>query len=394
MIPRGITPPKTKSTANVAFAVVVCVSYLAMISNAFEALTTTSLVWLLVLGTVYTALGIYGYEIATRSRSYRLLSAYFIIQLGLGATIVALGRGAGFNAILLLPLAGQAVVALPQYGALAVSIGIMLGYISAIYATTGNLSTLWDNLVTFLAGLVFIVVFTQLTVDEGKARAEVERLAVELESANRRLREYAAQAEELATSRERNRLAREIHDGLGHYLTTIHVQLQAAEAVFNSDPRRARNALEKARALTQTALADVRRSVGALRTSEPTLPLPERLKALLSELHEPDLRVELSVTGAPRPLAPTVETACYRAAQQRLNNIRKHSQAAHALLSLDYSQPDRLCLSLSDDGSGTGDASGGFGLIGIRERLELIGGSLVIHTAPRQGFLLQIEVPG
>ncbi len=113
---------------------------------------------------------------------------------------------------------------------------------------------------TFLVGLIFLVGFSQ-------AMKNVERARAELDTANRQLRDYAAQSEELATVRERNRIAREIHDGLGHYLTTIHMQIQAARSILATDQPRADQTLAKAQQLSQEALGDIRRSVAALRVT-------------------------------------------------------------------------------------------------------------------------------
>ncbi len=87
------------------------------------------------------------------------------------------------------------------------------------------------------------MVFTQMALDEEKSRREVERLVDKLETANVKLRKYADEVEELAIIQERNRLAREIHDGLGHYLTTIHMQLQAAEVIIDKDRDKAMSAI-------------------------------------------------------------------------------------------------------------------------------------------------------
>src|SRR5512140_1806651 len=99
---------------------------------------------------------------------------------------------------------------------------------------------------SFGIAVMFVAFFSRLTLAEQRAREEVERLAAELAEANRKLRNYAVQAEELATTKERNRLAREIHDTLGHYLTVINVQLSAAQAVMETDHQRAADALGKA----------------------------------------------------------------------------------------------------------------------------------------------------
>ncbi len=247
----------------------------------------------------------------------------------------------------------------------------------------------------YLAGIVFVVVFTQVAVSERRTRAEVERLAAELGEANRKLREYAVQAEELATAKERNRVAREIHDSLGHYLTVINVQIEAARAVMQSDRERALDALSKAQTLTQEGLAEVRRSVAALRAS-PTesRPLPEVVATLVDECRASGILTESLVTGTPRPLPPQAELTLYRAAQEGLTNVRKHAHASRADLTLDYSDAARVRLVVQDNGVGGNGSSGGFGLLGLRERVQLLGGQVRTRTAAGQGFTLEVEVPG
>ena len=390
---------KAGGIGDVAFAVVVSVSYLAMISASFESITITTLVVLMALGILYTLMGIYGYGYVSRRRSLFPLVAYFALQIPLGGLIVALGRGAGFNALLMLPLAGQAVTLLPQTGVYAASIAILLAYIAAVQHFSGGLANLWNNLITFLAGLIFVVVFVQMTSQQEKARKEVERLAQELEEANRRLRQYAIQAEELATTRERNRMAREIHDGLGHYLTTIHMQIQAAQAVMDSNHARAMDALEKARSLAQSALVDVRQSVAALRAPPgQSRLLSEALEILLRDCRDGGLQAELMVTGQPRPLSPPVDLTCYRTVQEGLVNVRKHAHATRVLVRLDYSDLTWVNLSVEDNGAGsngttTDEAGSGYGLLGVRERVHLLGGEMTTTQAEGGGFILSIEVP-
>ena len=391
--PRNIV--KTGGSGDVAFAIVVSFSYLAMITASIESLTSTSVIGLMVIGTLYTLIGIYGYAYVASHPSGLIFLAYFVVQILLSGLIVTLGKGAGFNALLMLPLAGQAVVLLPPRGVYATSISILLVYIGAVDIYSGGLTTLWNNLITFLAGLVFVVVFTQLTVEQQKARAQVERLANELEAANRQLREYAVQAEELATTRERNRLAREIHDGVGHYLTTIFMQIQAAEAVLDGDRSRALDAMDKAKNLTQTALADVRRSVAALRSPlEKDGPLTEMLAGLVTNCQATGLQSELKINGTPRPLSPQVVQTCFRTVQEGLNNVQKHAHASQVTVSLDFSDAERLRLRIEDNGTGSDESSGGFGLLGLRERVHLVDGELETLSTPGEGFILSIEVPG
>lgn len=233
-----------------------------------------------------------------------------------------------------------------------------------------------------------MVLFTLATVREREGRAELDEV-------NRQLRQYAAQVEELATVKERNRLAREIHDGLGHYLTAINVQIEAARAVMDGDRPRALDALHKAQTLTQEGLAEVRRSVAALRAS-PTesRPLPEAVAVLVEECRAAGIATELVVNGEARPLPPQAELTLYRAAQEGLTNVRKHAHVSSASVRLDYRGDGSVRLTVQDDGVGSDEASGGFGLLGVRERVQLLGGKVDIRTAPGQGFTLEVEVPG
>src|SRR5205085_6155620 len=165
---------------------------------------------------------------------------------------------------------------------------------------------------TYGTGIVFVVVFTRIAASERKARAE-------LGAANRRLREYAAQVEELATTKERNRLAREIHDSLGHYLTVVNVQIAAAQTLLAHDQPRALDHLCKAQLLTQEGLAEIRRSVAALRASPiESRPLAEALAMLVEQWNAAGLSVSLTVDGTIRSLTPQANLTLYRAAQESL----------------------------------------------------------------------------
>jgi len=99
------------------------------------------------------------------------------------------------------------------------------------------------------------------------------------------------------------------------------------------------------------------------------------------------------VTGAPRPLPLPAKQALFRAAQEGLTNVRKHAQATRAEVTLDYRQ-EVVRLAVRDDGLGAEGASGGFGLVGVRERVHLLGGRVRVRTAPGRGFSLEVEAPG
>ena len=246
-----------------------------------------------------------------------------------------------------------------------------------------------------LGAAAFAAVVTTLLVREQEARAELAR-------AHGHLREYAVQAERLATVQERNRVARDIHDGLGHALTVVQMQIKAARAVLETDPARADGVLAKAQVQAEEALAEVRRSVGALRERQPSVPLPAALRALADEVSAAGVPTGVEVTGTQRRLGDDAEESLFRAAQEGLTNVRKHAGATRAELMLDYTRPAAVRLEVRDDGAGVpaagppgnGAAAAGFGLVGVRERAAQAGGRMSLESAPGRGATLSVEVPG
>lgn len=387
-------PIRVGSNADLAFAVVVLTSYFATFS-AIRQTTAIELILMITFGIAYLLIGIYGYAEVRESDHLNHQLAYFFIQIPLGCLIIYLGKGAAYNALLLLPLMAHAVILLPSRWSYAMGAAILLGYIITIRSFSPDWQMVWNGFPIFLAGLVFISVFTQSAVSEERARAEVERLVGELTSANQQLRAYAVQVEELAIAKERNRLAREIHDGLGHYLTTIHMQIQASKAIMKTDPQKAFDALDKALDLTHQALADVRQSVAALRSPVMLdLTLPDMIAELVKNVDAGGIRTSLDIQGEARTLSPQVRLTLYRSAQEALNNSVKHSQATRVSVRLDFQAKDEVVLTVEDNGQGTDQLDGGFGLIGMKERVTLLNGDIKIQTAKGQGFKVEIRLPG
>lgn len=390
----SISSVRTGGDFDLAFAVVVLASFFATFSSLREA-SPLQIVLLISLGTAYLAIGIYGYAYSSRSNSELTKSIYFALQIPLGAMIVYLGKGAGFNAMVLLPLAGHAVVLLPRRMGYAAHFFIVAAYVAAVYSFGGGFQTVWEGLPIFVAGLIFIVVFTQMALNEAASRREVERLVGELTVANQQLREYAIQIEDLATIKERNRLAREIHDGLGHYLTTIHMQLQAANAVTSRDQHRATEIIHKAQALTQAALEDVRQSVAALqsKTNEQKT-LNELISNLLDSARMFQIEPVFKTLGQQRDLAVPARWMLFRAAQEGVSNTCKHAKAKHLWITLDYSDLNLIRLEVKDDGQGVNNIGAGFGLTGLKERVHLLDGTFEIITEIDKGFSFEITIPG
>lgn len=342
------------------------------------------------LGAIYVALGVLSNDFLLCGGKRTPFLLYYLVQGALLTAMVFLSPSRGFFGMIVLPLVSQGIFDLRTRNAV----------LNGVYLMGANVAVWWidfgwgaaiEAIYNYSAGFAFTIAFTLITKRALNSREREEKLRLEIESAHEQLKVYAATAEDLATTRERNRVAREIHDGVGHYLTVVKTQLDAAAALIPTQPDRARDAVVKAAKLTGEALDDVRRSVGALRTDTTRPPLPAALKQLAT-LGEPV--PALAVEGTPRPLPPAVEHALYRAAQEGLTNIRKHARATTSLLRLDFREPQRVRLELADNGVGANGTNGtGYGLTGLRERIELLGGTVESGNRAAGGFALTVEVP-
>ena len=330
------------------------------------------------------SVGAYGWiERQAPSRRHGVAAAYIVVQLALGYLLYGLA-GAGVGAtLLLMVLVSQSVLLLPLPAAAVVAAAVPLVHIGMSWG-----DGLRNGLGMFAAA-AFTAVVTELLRREQRAR-------VDLADANGRLRGYAAQAEELATTQERNRVARDIHDGLGHHLTVVQMQVQAARAVLPSDPAKADAALARAQQQATEALAEVRRSVAALREPRTMPPLGTALTALAADTSAAGVQTELQVTGIVRALPPDVEESLFRAAQEGLTNVRKHAAAGRARLLLAYGDDGTVSLEVGDDGVGTAGAveGAGFGILGVRERAARLGGFVDVVSDPGRGTTVRVAVPG
>ncbi len=227
--------------------------------------------------------------------------------------------------------------------------------------------------------------------------AEQERQqTVALSAANAKLREQASSAEQLATARERNRLARDLHDTLAHSLAGLVVQLQAIDTLLKAEPDAARSELAKARQLAHTGLQEARQAIQDLRANPiEDLGLARALEREAIDFGErADVQVEVHVTDPKRPLANDIAAQVLRIAQEAFNNVEHHADAQRVSVAL--TQTERgVQLSVADDGRGFTDEHVGddrFGLKGMRERAEMIGADLQITSAVGRGTTVELTV--
>ena len=204
-----------------------------------------------------------------------------------------------------------------------------------------------------------------------------------------------------AVTRERMRVARELHDAVAHNISVIAIQAGAADGIVERDPERAARCAELIETVAREALGELDRLVDALDTGEdrPTASQPTlaRVDALATRARDAGVPVELTVEGEPAALPAGVDLAAYRIVQEALANAAKHAGPARARVVVRY-EPRAVELEIADDGRGAGRASarrngGGHGLIGIRERVALYGGTLDVGPRPTGGFLVHARLP-
>jgi signal transduction histidine kinase len=328
---------------------------------------------------LYLVLGISGFDYARRRSNLPISLAYLLIEFAIGMGINRLAWQ-GSLPLILLPLAAQAIVLLPRLLAAGMCLLVVAG-------VSGSLSWVpaWPqwlrNVAQAAAAVVFVVVYVGAAQRERQARQRTEALAAEVAL--------------LAAANERNRMAREIHDTLGHYLTVIHVQLEAARAVIGLDPERGLLAVTRAQTLAKDGLTAVRQSVRALREEGSVDGIAEQIASIVESARDERFSVVLTISGAPRPVSAAVALALHRTTLEALTNVRKHADAANVEIELAFRDDGLVQLRVHDDGKGAVEETvgTGFGLRGIRERAEQLKGRATCRMAPNQGFTLDVELP-
>jgi signal transduction histidine kinase len=232
-----------------------------------------------------------------------------------------------------------------------------------------------------------------------RQRAERDRLIADLQEAHRQLQAAAARDVELAALRERNRLAREMHDSLGHALVLIAVKIEAAQRLQAVDAARAAEEWEDTKALVRSTMADLRNSLAGLRLRAlEERSLPDALADLCGEMERRSaVAVTCRVDPAASGLDGAIQEALYRVAQEGLANVSRHAHARHAWLTLTVGAAEAL-VEIADDGIGLaaalrGGSSDSYGILGMRERVAALDGSLTLGPHQGGGTVLRAYLP-
>jgi signal transduction histidine kinase len=268
-----------------------------------------------------------------------------------------------------------------------------------------NLGLLWSfsapSTSPFQGGLVVtltqVVTLIALGFSISYLMSRLRQQQQSLEAANIRLTHYASTLEHLATSQERNRVARELHDTLAHTLSGLSVQLETVKAYWDVDQQAARSILDKSLTAAHSGLEETRRALKALRASPlDDLGLAMATSNMVEEAAaRSNLTLDLSVTDKMPALSPDVEQCIYRVAQEAVTNVVKHANAKNLTVKLEFIE-GKVTLMVSDNGVGfdleKSEKTSQFGLAGMQERAQLIGGELKIVSKPGGGTTIQLTV--
>lgn len=201
-------------------------------------------------------------------------------------------------------------------------------------------------------------------------------------------------SDELSVAQERARLARELHDSIGHSLTIGAVQLEAAQVLLQTaQQEQAEQALRSAQDALRTGLDELRSCVSVLREDTRTQTLGELIDELVQGARHAGWEVHLEIEGSQRRLGPAREFALYRFVQEALTNAAKHAQATQVHVHLEFSDAE-VVLQVWDNGRGAPQLERGQGILGLRERARELGAHLEVRSAPGQGVRLKVQLNG
>jgi signal transduction histidine kinase len=356
-----------------------------------------------VLAAALTALALLGVALTEATELQRVASASLAVALGAAAARRSRDPLPLLGLILAVSVAAFAIPTIAE----PTNSGVFVFFLLAVYSAAAHTS----GRRTMLAGGMTVGLFVMGLDSSGGITADnVVFLALILGApwvAGRAVRQRRLNDRELeqektraaaAIMEERARIARELHDVVAHSISVMVIQARGGRRVLRSDPADARDAFAVIERTGQQALDEMRRLLDMLRTADETLALApqpslKELGTLVEQVRAAGLPVQVAVEGEPRDLPPGIELSAFRIVQEALTNALTHAGPARAQVVLRYLADD-LELEISDDGPGTGDASGsGYGLVGMRERVEVYGGELEAGRRPEGGYALRVRLP-
>jgi signal transduction histidine kinase len=312
---------------------------------------------------------------ASASRLRKLAAPGFLL------TAFTLGMTGSAGAHFPIGLIGFAAVALVYGMAVAAATMVALGGIGVaimVWLTSADVMSIVSQVAALLLSAGFALGMASATLEARRRREESDRLL--------------ARVRELTVAEERARMARDMHDSIGHYLTVIKMGLENAERFRERRPDAAWDEVRQSKQLTVQALAETRRWIRALRPLDLDDTIGSvALDRLTRSFDGSGMAIDFAVEGAESPLDADTELTLYRVLQEGLTNVLRHSQATRVRVQLTF---DDACVTLTirDDGHGA-NSDPGFGLISLVERAQALGGRLHARNADGGGFELRAELP-
>ena len=340
-------------------------------------------------------------------RSSRYTHVYLAVQTGIICALSFITPNVDFWSVLFISLTLQAMHVFPPRTGFR-----WTGVFTLVMAVMMILGPGWgvglplvlQNAVAYLFVASYVAVIRRLETarqEAEMARQESQTLLAELQEAHRELQGYAAQVEELAAVKERNRLARELHDSVTQTIFSMTLTAESTRILLERDPTRVAAQLDRLLELAQSALAEMRSLISHLRPKTVAEEgLVYALRRLVAERRDRDgLTVALHLEGyeADRRLPPETEEALFRIVQEALNNAVKHAQIDRAEVRLRL-RHESVSLLIGDSGVGfdptsVGSGTSHLGLTSMRERVRALGGTIEIESQPGAGTHIKIEVP-
>jgi signal transduction histidine kinase len=340
------------------------------------------------------------------------IAANIVIAVGVGVLLVFRRRipllllTLMFATALLEPLAGESgsgeffglFVLVAIYTAAAHTEGRRMWLAGAMTAALGIVVAITDPESLNVSAVIFFGMLFGVPWTVGRMVHHRRKREIALEERADALEREQEQRARAAVAEERQRIARELHDVVAHAISVIVVQARGGRRMLDAEPAEARGAFDTIERTGQEALGEMRRLLGLLRESADELalapqPTLARLDDLVGQVRDAGLPVELSIEGEPTELPPGVDLSAYRIVQEALTNALKHAGPATARVIVRY-QGDNLELEIADDGSGSTATNGaGHGLVGIKERVAMLGGEVETGGAASGGYAVRVRLP-
>ena len=251
-----------------------------------------------------------------------------------------------------------------------------------------------------LMSIMLMFLFARFWKEDRSNRERQAELTAEIQASQEELRRYASRVSHVVALEERTRIARDIHDNLGHTLTAISIQLNKAEAFFKKDPDVSMKAIVDARSSMHEAMLDIRSTLDTLNAQVEDFDLFAQVQKPLWSLRQAGILVDLNIKGSTDGYNIAVLLALYRFVQEGVTNILKHAEAHNVSLEIRLNG-EQACAELRDDGRGFDsqtlknekNAASGYGLTGLADRIGLVRGTFSVESTPGKGTMLKACMP-